>query len=187
MPLFSSVRWAESKIWRHCLSFWVFRGRKENLYSPRETTRIETLEHKWNRVLGLLLEAKSSYSETGNIVWEPQLWIQWKDAFFGGVVYFCRQGVQCEVQSHTGIEFGMEALPGEKNYWKKVVGFNWAGQGQRRYSFYSWMKGQVWKTLGLCLGGILLVVRVPVNQLGLRFQLGNRSGKLGCSWLEGGF
>ena len=43
---------------------------------------------------------------------------------FWGIVYFCRQGVQCEVQSRTGIEFGVAALPAEKNYWKKVVGFN---------------------------------------------------------------
>lgn len=47
-----------------------------------------------------------------------------KGCFFGGIAYFCRQGVQCEVQSHTGIEFGVEALPGDKNYWKQVVGFN---------------------------------------------------------------
>lgn len=33
----------------------------------------------------------------------------------------------------------------------------------------------------------LLVVTVPVKQLGLRFELGNLNGKLGCSKLEDGF
>lgn len=31
------------------------------------------------------------------------------------------------------------------------------------------------------------MVTVPVKQLGLRFQLGNMNGKLGCSKREGGF
>lgn len=31
------------------------------------------------------------------------------------------------------------------------------------------------------------MVTVPVKQLGLRFELGNLNGKLGCSKLEDGF
>lgn len=31
------------------------------------------------------------------------------------------------------------------------------------------------------------MVTVPVKQLGLRSELGNLNGKLGCSKLEGGF
>lgn len=37
---------------------------------------------------------------------------------------------------------------------------------------------------GTLFRGILLVVTVPVKQLGLRFELGNLNGKLGCSKLE---
>lgn len=41
------------------------------------------------------------------------------------------------MKSHRGIGFGVEVLPGGKDWWRNVAGFNQAGQGQKLYSFYS--------------------------------------------------